>query len=122
MHRSHPIHLTHTAVAPAEALDELGSLSRRAHTDAGIWPAVPAFELPERLTEVDARSLAGHAGTVTLYLSVGAAAHQYVVHVESAAGETLARITTETRVEALDAYRHPFARPDVPDIFSRAES
>jgi hypothetical protein len=26
------------------------------------------------------------------------------------------------RAEALDAYLHPFARPDVPDIFSGAAS
>jgi hypothetical protein len=120
MHRSHPpIHRTEIGAASLEELDE-----RRAHTGAAaeIWPAVPAFELPARLTEVDARTLECSAGTVTLYLSVGPAAQQYVVQVESAAGETVARITSKTRVEALDAFRHPFARPDVPDVFAAARS
>jgi hypothetical protein len=40
--------------------------------------------------------------------------------VASADGERIASIVAETPDEALDAYRHPFARPDVPDIFSRA--
>jgi hypothetical protein len=40
--------------------------------------------------------------------------------VSSAEGERLASIAAETAAEALEAYRHPFARPDVPDIFGRA--
>jgi hypothetical protein len=79
--------------------------------------------LPEpgaMLTEVDARHIPGSAGTVTLYLSADPAAPQYVVDVERAEGESVARIAADTRAEALAAYLHPFARPDVPDIFSEA--
>lgn len=121
MYRSHSIHRTQPAGAPLEALVERPSTSGQAHADAaaGVWPVVPARELSTILTEVDARSIAGNAGTVTLYLSVGPVAQHYVVDVQSAAGESIASITVETRAEALDAYLHPFARPDVPDIFSR---
>jgi hypothetical protein len=74
------------------------------------------------LTEVDSRRIAGNAGTVTLYLAADSAAPGYLVDVEGAEGEPIASIGAWTRAEALEAYRHPFARPDVPDIFSRAES
>jgi hypothetical protein len=76
--------------------------------------------VPATLTEVDARSICGNGGQVALYLSVGPVAQHYVVRVEAEDGETVASITTDTRAEALDAYRHPFARPDVPDIFAEA--
>jgi hypothetical protein len=96
----------------------------RSHGSLALPPlealAVSTSALPARMTEVDARSIVGHGGTVALYLSVGAATQEYVVVVENAAGETLAEIPTDTRSEALDAYRHPFARPDVPDLFNEA--
>jgi hypothetical protein len=114
MYRSQPL------ISPLEGLDEAAPVVAHADTAAGFWPAVPAPELPARLTEVDARSIAGHSAKVALYLSVGSAAQHYVVHVETANGGTLASITAYTRAEALDAYRHPFARPDVPDIFAEA--
>jgi hypothetical protein len=116
MSRSHSI-LILPAVAAA---DERGAFEAHVDAAAGVWPAVPASELPPRMTEVDARSIVGHGGTVALYLSVGAATQQYVVVVENAVGETLAEITADTRADALDAYRHPFARLDVPDIFGEA--
>jgi hypothetical protein len=72
------------------------------------------------LTEVDTRKITGNGGTVTLYLSASTEARRYLVDVASAKGETIATIVAETPAEALDAYRHPFARPDVPDIFSKA--
>jgi hypothetical protein len=106
-------------ILPAvEAADEYGAVEAHVDADAGVWPAVPSSELPARMTEVDARSIGG--GTVALYLSVDAASQQYVVAVENAVGETLAEITTDSRTEALDAYLHPFARANVPDIFSEA--
>jgi hypothetical protein len=37
-------------------------------------------------------------------------------------GRRRGRRTGAMRAEALDAYLHPFARPDVPDIFSEAAS
>jgi hypothetical protein len=114
MYRSQPL------ISPLEALDEAAPVIAHADANAGLWPAVPAPELPARLTEIDARSIAGHSAKVALYLSVGSAAQHYVVHVESADGGTLARVRADTRAEALDAYRHPFARHDVPDIFSEA--
>ena len=69
------------------------------------------------LTEVDARPIAGHGGTVTLYLSASPAAPRFLVAVASAEGEMIAGIAAETPAEALDTFRHSFARPDVPDIF-----
>jgi hypothetical protein len=74
------------------------------------------------LTEVDSRRIAGNAGTVTLYLAGDSVAPRYRVDVAGAEGEHVASISAGTRAEAVEAYRHPFARPDVPDIFSRAES
>jgi hypothetical protein len=71
--------------------------------------------------EVDTRRLAGSAGTVTLYLSPSAEA-RYLVDVASAQGEKVASIAAATPAEALEACRHPFARADVPDIFSAAVS
>jgi hypothetical protein len=71
------------------------------------------------LTEVDSRTIAGNGGTVTLYLA-DSVFPRYRVDVDGAEGERIASIGAGTRAEALDAYRHPFARPDVPDIFSRA--
>ena len=62
----------------------------------------------------------GTAPRSALYLSVGGATQHYVVVVENAVGETLAEIATDSRAEALDAYVHPFARADVPDIFGEA--
>jgi hypothetical protein len=112
------LYRSQTLISPAEGLDEAAPVVAHADANAGYWPAVPAPEVPARLTEVDARSIAGHGAKVALYLSVGSAAQHYVVHVESADGGTLASITADTRAEALDAYRHPFARHDVPDIFS----
>jgi len=93
-----------------------------AHVDAfaGVWPAVRVPEVPTRLIEVDARSLGGNAGRVALYVLVGPVAQRCAPRIESARGETLAEITTDTRAEALDAYRHPFARLEVPNIFSEA--
>lgn len=105
----------------------LGRYAQRAleswpdHSDrAGVLPAVPAQGLPPLLTEVDARSIGERGGTVTLYLSVGTDDQHYVVDIQSAPGESVARITAATRAEALETYRHPFARPDVPDTFSEA--
>jgi hypothetical protein len=74
------------------------------------------------LTEVDTRSIAANGGTVTLYLSAYPAVPRYRVDVASVEGEKVASIAAETPTEALEAYRHPFARPDVPDIFRSARS
>jgi hypothetical protein len=71
------------------------------------------------LIEVDARPIAGNGGTVTLYLSASPGAPPFLVAVVSPEGEMIAGISAETPAEALDAFRHSFARPDVPDIFSR---
>jgi hypothetical protein len=78
------------------------------------------FDSPEPGTEVDRRMLLGNAGTVTLYVTAGSDAPRFVVAVASSDGVTVASIRTDTRAEALDAYRHPFARPDTPDVFARA--
>jgi hypothetical protein len=49
-------------------------------------------------------------------------AQHYLVDVEGVEGGRVATITAAMRAEALDAHLHPFARPDVPDIFSEAAS
>jgi len=115
MNRSHSM-----LILPAVASDERAAVEAHVDANAGIWPAVPAPELPAGLTEVDARALGVNTGRVALYLCLCAGSQHYVVQVESARGEPLARITAETRLDALDVYHHPFARPDVPDIFGEA--
>jgi hypothetical protein len=116
MSRSHSL-----MILPAvEAADDRGAVEAHVDAAAGVWPAVPSSDLPARMTEVDARRIPGHSANVALYLSLGGATQQYVVVVENAVGETLAEITTDSRAEALDAYVHPFARADVPNIFSEA--
>jgi hypothetical protein len=114
MYRSQPL------ISPVEALDEAAPVVAHVDTNAGLWPAAPAPDLPARLTEVDARSIPGHGAKVALYLSISSAVQHYVVQIETADGGILATITADTRAAALDAYRHPFARPDVPDIFTEA--
>jgi hypothetical protein len=120
MYRSHFNSRTRIAASPEVVAH--ASTAGQAHPDVrcGVGPAVPA---PDRLTplrEVDSRGIDGHAGKVALYLARGPIAEQYVVEVEGVDGRILAMITAETRAEALDAYLHPFARTDVPDIFSEA--
>jgi hypothetical protein len=120
MHRPHLNHRARPADAPPEVVGHaLSAGEADPNMCAGVWPAVPAHDGPRALTEIDTRALSGSAGKVALYLCAGPAAH-YIVHVESEDGRILAVITTDTRAEALEAYRHPFARPDVPDIFSEA--
>jgi hypothetical protein len=49
-------------------------------------------------------------------------AQHYLVDVERVEGGRVAMINAAMRAEALDAYLHPFARPDVPDVVSEAAS
>lgn len=122
MSRPHLNHRARPSSAPPEVLGHaLTPGEADTNMYAGVWPAVPAPDRPGVLAEVDSRALTGNAGKVSLYLSAGAAAQRYVVRVESEGGRILAVITTATRADALEAYRHPFARPDVPDVFSQAE-
>jgi hypothetical protein len=120
MHRSYPIHLPRPAEAP-----EFEGASGPVHADGdAAAEAAPTDVAHEHvlLTEVDTRSIPGNAGTVTLYFSASPAARRYLVDVVSAEGENIASIAAETPAEALEAYKHPFARLDVPDVFSRASS
>jgi hypothetical protein len=111
------------SIAAQTTLGEPGSGVGPTRGDAAAAvPIVSAAEGLALLTEVDSRRIAGNAGTVTLYLTADCAAARYLVDVESAAGEPVARIATATPAEALEAYRHPFASPDVPDIFRSATS
>lgn len=73
------------------------------------------------LREIDTRTIAGNGGTVTLYDRRPTYADFYTVAIDGPNGEYVARIECATTKEALDAFLHPFARPDVPDIFARAE-
>jgi hypothetical protein len=114
MFRSKPL------ISQPKTLDESAPVVAHIDANAGFWPAVPAPEGPAKLTEIDSRSIAGHSVEVALYFSVGSAEQHYVVHVEGTDGRALARIRTDSRADALDAFRHPFARPDVPDIFGEA--
>lgn len=124
-HRARPADASQakTAAAPLGAPPGARPAPSQPRPDAvaaEVWPAVTAPELAAALTEIDARRITGNAGTVTLFLAVGPGAQHYVVEIESAGGECVASISADTRSEALDAYLHPFARPDVPDIFSEA--
>jgi hypothetical protein len=120
MHRSYPIHLPRPAEAP-----ELGRASGPVHADGDAAVEAAPIDFAREhvlLTEVDTRSIPGSAGTVTLYFSASPAARRYLVDVLSAEGENIASIAAATPAEALEAYKHPFARLDVPDVFSRANS
>jgi hypothetical protein len=122
MYRPHPIPRPQPPTgAPRKTLAERGPGQARGDATAA---AVAAF-FPEdcrALLTVDSRRIAGNAGTVTLYLAAESVAPRYLVNVDSATGERIASIVTGTPAEALEAYRHPFARTDVPDIFSTTES
>jgi hypothetical protein len=117
-------HLNHSVRTDSTPPEVLGHALAAGEADpamrAGVWPAAPGPDSPAALTEIDARRITGNAGQVALYLCAGPAAAQYAVHVQAEDGRILAVITTDSRAEALEAYRHPFARPDVPDIFSEA--
>jgi hypothetical protein len=116
MHRSYPIYLPLPDESPALERT-LGSGLADEDTADRAWRS----EGSPMLTEVDTRIITGNGGTVTLYLAAASVpAPRYLVDVASAKGETIASIAAETAAEALEAYRHPFARPDVPDIFGRA--
>jgi hypothetical protein len=125
MDRLHPIPRPQPPTsAPPTTLGEPGSSLWPARGDAaaGAVPAVSAEDRQALLTEVDSRCIAGNAGTVTLYMAAQPHAPRYLVDVDGAGGEHIARIATETPAEALDAFRHPFARSEVPYIFSTTES
>lgn len=64
------------------------------------------------LTEVDTRKIHGTEWEVTLWMD----GERYSVTVHG-----LPITTTESRSEALDAYRHPFANPATPDVFSEQD-
>jgi hypothetical protein len=116
MHRSYPIYLP----LPDESA-ALERTSRFGRADEDTAGRASRSEGSPMLTEVDTRIITGNGGTVTLYLAAASGpAPCYLVDVSSAEGERLASIAAETAAEALEAYRHPFARPDVPDIFGRA--
>jgi hypothetical protein len=120
MHRSYPIHLPRPAEAP-----EPGRASGPVHADGDAAVEAAPIDFAREhvlLTEVDTRSIPGNAGTVTLYFSASPAARRYLVDVLSAEGENIASIAATTPAEALEAYKHPFARLDVPDVFNRANS
>lgn len=109
---SHSHHVQHARLPQARELERADG--------GGAQPLRVLFAAASPLlTEVDARPIAGDGGTVTLYLSASPGAARFLVAVVSPDGEMIAGVAAETPAEALDAYRHPFARPDVPDIFGR---
>ena len=65
--------------------------------------------------EIDTRPILGNGGSIMLVSND----EGYCVNVVNWEGEQIAAITAANTAEALDAYRHPFARPEVPDIFKR---
>ena len=122
MHRSRLSHPPRTAASPRGALPASEPDSGQARPDAAaaVWPCVPDVGRPATLIEVDVRSVGANFERVALYLAVGPATEHYLVRIETAEGEPIVTIAVDTRADALDAYRHPFARPGVPDIFSEA--
>lgn len=122
MYRLHPIpRIQPPTATPRTTLGERESGFGQAHggAAAAAVPAVFAEDCRALLTEVDSRRIAGNAGTVTLYLAAESVALRYLVDVDGAEGERIASIASGTPAQALEAYRHPFARAEVPDIFRR---
>lgn len=72
------------------------------------------------LQEIDTRPIEGNGGVVVLSEHLGGPERPFfVVDVFDVRGELVATIGSEDRGEALETYKHPFARPDVPDVFRR---
>ena len=68
------------------------------------------------MIEIDTRTLGGR-GRVSL-LARSPRSGPYTVEVADGTGRTVATISKLNKSEARVAYLHPFARRDVPDIFS----
>ncbi len=72
------------------------------------------------LREIDSRAIPGNGGRVSLIdADQTGCEYDLFVRVYGPDGSLIAEIEAESPADALDAYRHPFARPDVPDIFKR---
>jgi hypothetical protein len=68
--------------------------------------------------EIDTRKIAGNGGEVTWHL---AANGRHTVRVFDNLGRRMAELSFERGAEARDAFEHPFARSDVPDVFARTD-
>lgn len=67
------------------------------------------------LTEIDTRTIPGNGGQVAWHFNAPDGPHYVLVTRPSGEGEVTLELATGQ--EALDAFLHPFARPDVPDVF-----
>jgi len=78
-----------------------------------------------KLREVDTRRIEGNGGSVVLYMPAKtsreniAKTSSYEVHVLDCHGEHRHTLYADTRADALEAYWHPFACQDTPDLFAR---
>jgi hypothetical protein len=70
------------------------------------------------LRVIDTRPILGNGGEIALVDS-GIRPDDYVIEVSDCDGSVIATIEATNKAEALDAYRHPFARSHVPNIFKR---
>lgn len=74
------------------------------------------------LREIDTRTIPGNGGRVVWELwdgENGLADPCHLVHVWGAGDQHIITLDSLTPQEALDAFLHTFARPDVPDVFAR---
>jgi hypothetical protein len=74
-----------------------------------------------KLREIDTRPILGNGGNVALYMPAKTSSENIVfsVLITDCQGELVHTILTDTREDALEAYWHPFARQDTPDMFVR---
>lgn len=72
------------------------------------------YDPHQLVSEIDQRTIPGNGGTVTLWK----VQDSYSILVEGPDGREVASIVAHNPAEALDAYRHTFARPEVPNIFA----
>jgi hypothetical protein len=79
-----------------------------------------------KLREVDTRTILGNGGNVALYMPAAKTSAKtssenivYSIVITDCQGEPVHTILAESRADALEAFRHPFARQDTPDVFAR---
>ena len=67
------------------------------------------------ILEIDTRKISGHGGEVSWHLDDGV----HIVSVSDVEGTVLAALCVEDGGVARELFRHPFARPAVPNLFER---
>lgn len=68
------------------------------------------------LREIDSRTVPGSGVTVELVMDDDRPGF-YLVFVKDAQGRNVSTLGALTAEQAIEAFRHPFAHADVPDVF-----